>query len=373
MDQSYNYVIGDFPTGLNVNQLDLDIRASDIVTGLRGISTEGNSVAITFKAALDPSDESILAGVVSNHDGAPWPEPTTKVDISQVSLNAANAAKLGVSVFPAEGSRTNIITHLWTDPTSWYQGSIRVTDEIPTPLDANGKNFQLANQNIIDLEHGKIFGEDFLLDSNGVSYRVVVKVDGVPRLQADMDTGDGEWSLNYRTGVLTMNPNVAPASLSVSYHYSTTSAFVIKPLPGKILKIKSAEVQFSRNVSMQDTVQFEYLGWCSVFDPVGFANGDYGPDPEFLIPLTTPTRYKTMHNFLSESNGSFPVIPASTDNSPHTQRDLRSDVLTFPWDYQASIPVYSSMGMQIRMSLLNDRPMRGDFATATFYCFSESP
>jgi len=372
-DTPYVYSLaGDFSNGVNAGRLDEEVRASDIVVALRGVSVAGDDVTVTFKASLDSSDESILDGIVAAHDGSPDEPVPAPVDIRSITADPTGASKLGVNVFPAEGSRTNFISHLWTDPTTWYQSSVRVVDEVPTPLDPDGKQFQLANSDVIDSTHGKLFMEDFLLDGGGHSYAVEVKVDGTPVPMQDIDTGEGDWSIDYAAGVLTMNPNVpSGATLEVTYHYATVSKFIIKPDPGKVLRIKSAEVQFSRNVSMRDTVQFEFFGYAAAIDPDGFANGDYGPDPQTLIYATTPSRYKSIHNFLSESNGVYPILPATSNDSPNEHRDMRNDVLTFPWNYQASIPLYSSAGMQIVVSLVDDRPLGGEFATATFYCYSE--
>jgi len=358
---------------VNIPALEAELRATDIKVVLLGSSVAGDVLTLTYADSLDATDEATLTATVWDHTGDALPPETSPVDIRAITADATGAAKLGVSVFPAEGSRTNFISHRWNDPTTWYQSSVRVVDEVPVSQDSVGKSYQLANTNVIDVTHGKIFMEDFLIDPDGHPYMMKVKVDGVEKQMADIDTGDGEWEMDYASGVLTMITNVPDGStLEVTYHYAADSKFVIKPDPGKVLRIKSAEVQFSRNVSMRDTVQFEFYGYVAALDPEGYANGDYGAvPPTELIYATKPSRYKSIHNFLSESNGVYPIVPATSSDSPNDFRDMRNDVVTFPWEYQASIPVYSSAGMQIVVSLMNDRPLGGEFATSTFYCYSE--
>lgn len=367
-DTDYTYSLAsDFSSGLNSSRLDAQIRTSAIRIALAGVSASGDSVVVTFRDALDPSDESILDDVVAVHDGTPLPQEPTPVVITGMTTED----KIGVNTYPSEGIRTNLITHDFTDPTSWYQSSIRVVDEEPTPLDASGKQYQLTHVNIIDLTHGKIFGEDDIYDEDDHPYTVCVKIDGVAKTQAHPDTGVGEWSIDYAKGVITLNPNAPSGSaVTVTYHYATDSKFSVIPIPGRLLRMSSAEVQFSTDVSLRTTVVFQVTGWCAAIDPVGFAAGDYGADPYLQIPASAPTKYKGIRDFLSESNGVYPLAVRSHNNNP-TWRDMKNDVLTFPWQYQTTINIMSSAGLRITVSLVDDVPLSGEYVSATFYCYSD--
>jgi len=263
------------------------------------------------------------------------------------------------SVWPTEGTRRTIITSNWCDPTGWYQKAVRVVDETASGSDVT---WNLAHQNVIDTAHGKLTDEDFLKDADGNAYRVVVKVDGVTKTEHSPGTTDGDYGIDYAAGTLTFlaPPAVAPL---VTYHYANGSEFVIKPLPGKVLKIVHAEVQFSADIVITDTIDFQPYGLVEVFAP------QLTPDPYpagTLLPLGDPVRYKTMMDYINEANHALPQIPAL--GGPGWRGSPAINV--FPWNYQAVTNLESSSGLEIRIRLLNDVPFGGSVATATFYCLS---
>jgi hypothetical protein len=271
------------------------------------------------------------------------------------------------SLFPTEGSRITLVTHNWCDKTTWYQQAVRVVDETPTPT-TSGTVYTLAHANVIDIFHGKLWAEDGLKDSNGYSYRAVVKVNGTTKAEADPHTGAGDYTINYGTGVVTFSPAVATdATVLVTYHYATTSLFTIKPSAGKKLLIRTVEVQFSSDVEMNDTVRFEPYGYVDYFAPqyLQVNGGPYPPGTK--IPLGA-TVYKTMLDFQAESNGALPKIPAIGGSS---WRGIQNEIIVFPWDYAALLPISSAAGMEVRLSLEHDAVFGGEFGTATLYCLSE--
>jgi len=87
-----------------------------------------------------------------------------------------------------------------------------------------------------------------------------------------------------------------------------------------------------------------------------------------LIPIGSPTIYKTMMNYIDEANGAMPEIPPMGGAG---WRGTSQAVQIFPWRYQAMTELVSSYGMEIRIQLQHETPFGGDVATATFYCLSE--
>jgi hypothetical protein len=267
------------------------------------------------------------------------------------------------SVFPTKGTRATIVTHNWCDKTTWYQGSVRVVDEVADPIVA-GTSYQLDHTFVIDTFHGKLWAEDGLEDADGHSYRVTVKVNSVEADEVDPHTAAGDYSINYAAGTITFSPAIAPGdTVEVTYHYATSSVFVVSPLPGKVLKIRTVEVQFARNVGMLDTVDFVAYGLVDVFAPELMPGVPSGTK----IPIST-TRYKTMYDFQAESNGAMPEIPAIGGAS---WRGIQNPIIVFPWTYAALLSLDSALGMEVRISLLHDTVFTGEFATATMYCLSE--
>jgi hypothetical protein len=49
---------------------------------------------------------------------------------------------------------------------------------------------------------------------------------------------------------------------------------------------------------------------------------------------------------------------------------MQTPVIICCWDYVGATVLQSSVGLEIWLSLENDIPFGGDFATATFYCSS---
>jgi hypothetical protein len=275
------------------------------------------------------------------------------------------------SVFPTEGTRVTFVTHNWCDKTTWYPKSVRHENQAATPI-AAGTTYQLPHTYVVDLFHGKIFGEDSIRDSQGRAYRVAVEVDTgsgwASRTEKDPHNDVGDYFVNYASGVITFDPAIATdASVRATYYAATTSEFVIAPLPTKRLKIRSVEVQFTQDVVMNDTVDFVAYGYVDVFAPQ-YMTTNGGPfPPGTKIPIST-TRYKTMADFQAESNGSKPIIPAVGGPS---WRGIHQPIIVFPWDYAALLSIDAAVGMEVRIRLQHDVPFGGELSTATFYCLSE--
>lgn len=275
-----------------------------------------------------------------------------------------------VSVWPTEGTRKTFITPNWCDKTTWLQQAVRVVDEVATCANApTYTQYDASHQNLIDNYHGKISQEEFFKDSGGNSYRVVVKVNGITKTEQDPHVGSGgDYTISYATGRVTfLTALVESDEVKVTYHYATTSLYTIKPAAGKILKIKSAEAQFSQDIGITDSIRFQPYGYVQVFAPQ-LLDENGGPYPaNTLIPLGDATVYKTMLDYINEANGAYPEIPALGGAG---WRGSQQAVFTFPWNYIALTDLIPSYGMEIRIFLEHDVPFGGSVATATFYCLS---
>lgn len=357
--------LANFPNNkVNTERLHLEIIQNDlIVSALDGIFVEGDTIDIVFKRDLDAPEIVALDVVIAAHTGEALPAVSQSVTIAGLKSTPDN--KLVVSVWPTEGSRTNLISHNWCDPTTWFTSSVRISEDLEPQSPGV---YQTSHPNIIDLSHGKIFGEDFLEQIEGRPLKCIVSVAGQIRAEMDPDLLVGDYTLDYRTGQLTFTVDPAPGIVNVTYNYATDSRWYLEPADGKLLRLKEVEVQFSRNCSIRDTVEFQPQGQAQYFAPQLVAAGVVGP--EEYISLSNAVRYKTMKDFLDEANGSLPPTPKTSHASP-SWRDLPDEVITFPWNYQATINLFSSKKMRIQVRLLNDRPYEGSFATSTFYALSE--
>lgn len=365
----YTYSISqDLPDGeVNTSKLKTEIQNSSISIALDRIDTTGDVLDIWFKDALLSPEKSILdgdtsdpaGGLLANHDNSPYPDEATPVVLSH-KLTPDN--RLRVAIEKSDSTSLDIFTHNWCDKTTWYQDSARVEDEIASNT-GNNINYTLSNQYIIDTYHGKITLEDDLRDALGQSYRVVVKVNDVLQTEQDPHYGNGgDFVVNYANGEIVFTSALQPADeVKVTYYYARSSQFVVRPSEGTTLSIDMAEVQFSLDVGITDTVVFETFGFVDVFAPQLVGN----PYPSGTkIPIKA-FKYKTMNDYHNAAFKSYPAYPASGGNS---WRGQQVDVVVYDWDYQRSMPLHSLYGMEVKLYLEHDEPFTGTYATATLYC-----
>jgi len=286
-----------------------------------------------------------------------------------------------VSLWPTEGSRKTIVSHNWTDPTTWYSNSIKVVNEAPsvvTPLLV----YDLANDVIIDSYHAKLWEED----STMTQYRVLLEVstDGgttwAPKVEEDPHIAEttqgahGDFVVDYETGQITFHSALpSGTTVRVSYYYVDmdtpgASQFIVAPLPGKILQLRKAEVQFTTDLVITDTVHFETFGYVDVFAPQ-YLQSNGGPYPSGTKIPIAKTCYKSMRDYYNEANGAQPTYPALGGAG---FRGLVNDVVVLQWDYAAMLPISSAAGMEVRIYLVNDIPYGGEYSTATLYGLSEN-
>ena len=129
---SYSYSIStDFPNAqVSLNNLQTDIRASAIVTALDYISSEGDTVSIVFKAAISSSDQTILDGLVANHNEIE-PASVLKVEINEERVETNGKWKFETPLITANTGPdvTTINNFTFDNPISLLNIKIRTKDE----------------------------------------------------------------------------------------------------------------------------------------------------------------------------------------------------------------------------------------------------
>ena len=376
---TYTYSIAnDFPSGkVNTTKLDSEIRASAITIALDRIDTAGDVISIVFKDDLSAGDKTILdndttgpaGGLIAAHDN------TSSQDVIAVKWIGAdgtakaapldNDGNLKIVTEPLAGSKFNLMSVNWCDKCSWYEGSTKITDETLTDS-GDGLTFNSSKTYWIDMKHGRITNEDNIVAANGNKWIVSVTSDNVAKTESPAGTTSADYQVNYEAGTITFNSSQAGKTVKATFWYAVTGTFTVKPLPGKKIKILYVEVQFSKNIVLNDSMVFIPYGYAGVFAP------QYVPTPYAftdLIPLQAAAKYKTRDDYVNESNGTYPLIPAFGGNG---WRGSSEDVITLPWKYLTRTDLFSSYGMEIRISMENNAVMGGELATATFYCISEN-
>ena len=309
-----------------------------------------------------------------------YPQSQNDADTTDFQVNymtAANArlspprlsdGRQRTSAEKSNSSRVTLYSHDWTDPTTWYTTSGYAVGETVTDS-GTYTNYYTAHHPIIDTYHGKITGEDFLLDAGGHKYRVAVYVNGVKKTEQDPHYGTGgDYVVDYHNGLIQfLTANQPTDVVTVDYHYMVDSTFIITPSPGKALIMDSAEVQFSTDVIITDTTVFQPYGYVDYFAPQLVASGQVPSGTK--IPIGNHTSYKTMSDFQNDAARAYPVYPALGGSG---WRGLNVPLVILDWDYTASTVITSAVGMEIRIKLEHDTPFSGISATATFYCISQN-
>lgn len=264
-------------------------------------------------------------------------ENNYKPDGNKPVVPMAPAQKIPkVAVYRPEGSSTTVVSHDWTDPCTWYSKSSRATGETLT-LDT-GKIYDFANQNVIDLTHGRHYNEDVL-----TGYELKVYDNAV------LKTEDTDYTMDYENGKVTFDAGyTVNGPVTADYSYANGSEWVLKPATGKVLHIEHAELQFSRNVQM---------------NPVAFEIWVYNP---YDLPNKVKYQeiiYKNIKDVIGAANLGQGYIPAIDT--------LTEDIIVFPFNYATVKSLKDSDGAELRVRILDDTKYIGEFATATFYVLSE--
>jgi len=250
------------------------------------------------------------------------------------------------------GSEALFITQNLCDPTTWYTESVRETDKALTDS-GDGLTWNSGDTGWIDIVHGKIFDEEVLATTEAHGFAVEVKVDAVVKtMRTPFADSGGDYEVDYGTGDIVFYASQAGKTVTASYSRQNGSEWVLAPADGKYLDIEVAEVQFSKDVILNDDVDFEI--W--VYNPEDLPN-------KVMYSRTT---YRHFRNFIDEALGSYPVVPAMGGS----KRGVAQDVYGFPFRYGTVRRMDSAVGAELRVRLRNDVAFGGEFATATFYCTS---
>jgi hypothetical protein len=353
----YSYIIDP----VDASRLIVEIQNSNIVTSLDyymgPINAEESNCDIWFKSELSIEDGYLLNDIVAAHSGEPL------IEVSTVKLDApvTRDGRPKFAIGKRDDARHNYYSHNWCDPTTWYSSSVFVVDEIAENIGDN-KIYQLDHYNVIDTYHGKIFGEDYLLDHDGYSYRVTVKVNGEVRTEHDphyVDYSDAyDYIIDYANAKIIFAETLQSTDeVMVTYHYENGSDFRVCLTENKNHFIECGEAQFSEDVEITDSIKYQ----------VFVTNPHYPTGPK-KIPYGIPHVYKTITDFQVEAVKAYPKYPPLGGSS---WRGLQKSVLVLNWDYVTGTTLQYAYDAEIRIWLDHDKPFGGTYASMTFYGFDE--
>jgi hypothetical protein len=295
---------------------------------------------------------------------------TNLTSIEYKQLQNAVAITNTVHIDKPMDTLNHIYSHDFAKPETWYSSSVQADQYVFGAAVAGQTEFSLPHNNVIDLTHGKVTGEDFIKTPADGSYVPVVQVnDVVVAQQNDFHYGNnndpnGVWRLDGAPGEIWFKPGYINAGdiVKVDYWYNPFdinntahnvsgnyySLFKVTPPAGQYIKIESIEVQFTTNIEFNDTIVFKLTA----------AGGAF---------TVMEKRHKTMDNLQDDALRVNPQAAASGGTGPRGQTNATS-VMT--WDYISAFPIYSSQAMSMDIYLEHDQPFgpaNNARATATVY------
>ena len=360
-DETYTYSLAtNFGGSINLAKLEQEIENSEITIALRRIDLAGDVVDIIFKAALSASEEDILdggvavGGLIAAHDSS---DDVDTVLISAVDpsgnpalIKQDSSNNLVMVPEPRDGDKYNKFSINWCDKCSWYQSSTKVTTETLSDS-GDGLTFNSANTHWIDMTHGRITDEDNIVAEAGSDNWIpVITVDDVEQ------TVETDYTINYENGTVTFSSSQSGNVVKATYWYASSGTYALTVPAGKTLQLLRVEVQFSKNITLNDTMLFTPKGYAGVFAPHLVPSPLAATD---LVALASPYKYKNAKDYINESNGSHPLVPA--------WGELSDDVVILVWEYLSRTDLNGDAGMRIEVSMENDTVHTGEIAVLTFY------
>lgn len=252
--------------------------------------------------------------------------------------------------FPRVGTDIILVSHNFSDPCSWYQRSQRITEETLTSSD--GFQWSSDNVNWIDMLSGRMYHDYIYRLEVGHNYDVVVTVDGYAKSyrQPFADSG-GDYEIFYEDGYINSFDDWSGKEVLCSYSHATTSEWTLTPPPNKKIDIEVADVQYTSDIVLNDTIVFDTY----VYNPYDYPN-------KFLYETAY---FKNMKNLIEEALGQYPLIPKA--NGP---RGTAGETVELPFRYGSVKTLSYSTGVEFTIRLADNRPFigsKGSFATVSFY------
>lgn len=348
MDQKYTY-----SKDVNSGRLTKEIQRSAITTALDYIDTSPGNVDIYMKAVLSGDDETLLSSLVSSHVNTPLPIEAGGVYTADGTLLVDVGFHVGA---PGTQSYT-VLTHDYSDRTTWYQKSVQITDEV---LSANESFtiYSASKQHWVNIQSQRLtiqYKCALRRDGTFVDkalWNVVVKVNDVVAT-----TG---YDIDFTNGTITFSsPLIESDVVKATFHHNDDvplcSEFILRPATLKKMVVEHVELQFSKSITFTDIFRLEI--WA------GLDLEDFGSFPDVMYDAgygQYRIDYRGMHDFINISNEGKGFIPACGG--------LTSDVLVFPFNYVQAITLLSSIGTLIRLRTINDLEIGTcEIASAAFY------
>ena len=359
-------------TPVAIDRLTQEVQQSAILTALDHMDYTSPNLDVYFKADLSVEDQAILDALVLVHGGLPLPVNTTQ-PVSVVADSSKTLSAGQVPIFEMALRRSDpgfinftIVTHDFSDRTTWYQKSVAVTNE--TLVDSgNQLTFNSANPHWINMfgpkitvDYKKVLERDGTL-TNSTLRKVLVKVDGVTKTEGT------DYTVDYAAGTVTFGASQSGVVTANYYHNNGVahcSEFLFTPPTNTQYRVEHIEAQFSRNTVFTDSVQVEiwaggvtntggnysvnlaaYGGFAGAFYDAGYGQ--------------SRTTYRNMNDLINFCNNQYPIIPSCGA--------LTQDIMVFPFLYIVHPVISAKQGVVVRLCTVNDQEIGAEICTVCLY------
>lgn len=373
----YSFLLSSLPdAAFNAKILSDEIVAAGLATPT-AIGGDSVNLVIEFPAELSDTEETTLNALVIAHEyQAPSTAPLA-VTLPRSQADQSPIVVLGDRL----GKEVVYTTHDFCDPSTWYSESQRVEGLQLRDVYGDRQSYiDPGRHSWVDITHGKIFDEESIVEDEAIfavengttphGYSCKVYKNGVELTErppyAEKGDQTGDYTVNYTYGSVILDEALAEGDvLTADFSQVGGSNFVLPVLPGRILAINAAELQFAEDIDFTTSLITEIYGFAQFFAPDLVAAGHLQPTQHVPIQKTL---YKTIDQFIDEAIGSFPKIPVL---SPHSPRGYSQPRYVFQLNYGTIRNLFSSLGMYMGFRTENNIPLGGERATATFYCVSK--
>lgn len=316
----------------NSEALDASMRADAVVGPIfDGINYQQGSDTFDCYLIVERTQafDTAMDAIVASHTGVPLPEVPQQV---QIMPHAGESSPLFAVQKPVGKLFKAITSHDFTDKTSWYSQSVRVTGESLTGSLLGP--YSGTKPNWINLTSGLVPREDDFSSP----YLPKIYVGGV-------EVTEG-FTINHAAGTVLFD-SIPGGAVTADYSYATGSSWCLVPESGKALRLEHAELDFTLDVQ---------------FAQVFFQIWAYNPNDLPNKMLVEQVIYKGFKDVLKIAN-EVQVTPQLYGFS--------SQVLRAVFDYSSIIELKDSFGMELRIATKDDAVMSGEFGSITLYTVSE--
>lgn len=265
-----------------------------------------------------------------------------------------------------------IVSHDYTDKTTWYQKSTQTTNEILTGTQSNTV-FTSANINWINPDSPKLYNQSYnqgVPPYGQISLRMpdgslVAKSTFRPFIYVANVLQTSGYTIDYATGTVTFSSSIGGA-VKATYYKATTSDFILTPPPGVIWSIPRVEVNTTSALIFNGTTYFQY--WR---DPsYSFTVSAYMMSEMLYQSFAQLQASATVGADIYPSMGGTGIMSPSAENGWGTgySRGTGQESVIIPWEYRKPFIMKASVYDTIRLITTNDTNHAGaDYLTATFY------